>query len=397
MDFIKKLVEKYLSNFSQPDADDLLTGEGVVVGYHKGKYLRSGSADHVMVIGPARSGKGVGIVLPNLLTWNGSTVVVDIAKECWETTAGYRASLGHKVLMFDPLQAEGRTVRYNPFSHIDRSDNRLYDELRRMASILLPGPGKGSETALEAIRQGFVAIAGYIAETPELPFTLGEVYRQLSVSADLPVYDEAQSVRDELLQRLDIWSHPLVDQATSDNDFDLRDFRSQPHALYIGVMPSNLYRLAPLIRLLLHQVVYLNTRTMPKPDDKHELLVIIDEFQEAIGDASALVRDCAGGGVCLVTTVVGLSQLDGIYGKAGASAIRDSADLQVIHTPRSLEDCTELCEPLSLSVEALLLMPFEEQIVVTREHGPIRCNKILHYRETLLRDRVLPADLLTGF
>lgn len=59
----------------------LVTDRGVVLGLHEDRYLRHDGPEHVLAVAPTRSGKGVGLVLPTLLTWTGSAVVHDIKGE----------------------------------------------------------------------------------------------------------------------------------------------------------------------------------------------------------------------------------------------------------------------------------------------------------------------------
>src|SRR5262249_34417818 len=88
--------------------------QGVMLGREGGRLLVFGGPEHVMLHAPTRSGKGVGVVIPNLLTWPDSVVVLDVKRENWEASAGFRAAHGQEVILFDPLDAEGRTARFNP-------------------------------------------------------------------------------------------------------------------------------------------------------------------------------------------------------------------------------------------------------------------------------------------
>jgi hypothetical protein len=95
---------------------------GIVLGRRRGRFLTFSGSEHVMVEAPTRSGKGVGIVIPNLLTWAGSVVVLDVKRENYDASAGFRAHYGQAVYLFNPTDREGRTARYNPLAYIDRRD-----------------------------------------------------------------------------------------------------------------------------------------------------------------------------------------------------------------------------------------------------------------------------------
>ena len=166
-------------------ADQTMAGfrsrEGIVLGRTSSGLLISGGSDHVMLYAPTRTGKGVGVVIPNLLTWSGSVVVLDIKRENYEATAGFRASAGQRVLLFDPLALDGRTTRFNPLGHIDRANTiAVLDELQRMSVMLFPGHDHADPFWSEAARTGFIGAGAYVAESPNLPFSLGEIFRQLT-------------------------------------------------------------------------------------------------------------------------------------------------------------------------------------------------------------------------
>ncbi|MBX4388712.1 type IV secretory system conjugative DNA transfer family protein, partial [Mycobacterium tuberculosis] len=74
---------------------------GGMLGTLGGRYLRHDGPEHIMAFAPTRSGKGVGLVVPTLLSWTGSTVVHDIKGENWTLTAGWRARFSH-CLLFNP-------------------------------------------------------------------------------------------------------------------------------------------------------------------------------------------------------------------------------------------------------------------------------------------------------
>ena len=88
----------------------LLGPDGVVLGRFDGRYLRHNGPEHVLCFAPTRSGKGVGLVIPTLLTWPHSTIVHDIKGENFKLTSGWRARVG-PVLLFDPTNPESAAIR----------------------------------------------------------------------------------------------------------------------------------------------------------------------------------------------------------------------------------------------------------------------------------------------
>lgn len=89
-----------------------------------GDYLRHDGPEHVHCVAPTRSGKGVGLVVPTLLTWPGSAIVHDIKGENWQLTAGFRARHG-RVLLFDPTNAA--SAAYNPLLEVRRGEWEVRD------------------------------------------------------------------------------------------------------------------------------------------------------------------------------------------------------------------------------------------------------------------------------
>lgn len=354
--------------------------DGIVIGRKAGRLLVFGGAEHVMLYAPTRTGKGVGVVIPNLLTWPGSVVVLDVKRENWDATAGFRAAHGQAVLLFDPLDPEGRTARYNPFGHIDRGDPvEVLDELQRIAAMLFPHPPNADPFWADAARTGFVGVGAYLAETPGRAFTLGALYAELTQAdprsrfpASIAARAEAgrplsagcvraltdfcgasentfASVRQTLTSRLNLWLNPRVCAATATSDFDLRDLRERPVSLYLATSPDNLVRVAPLYNLLFQQLVDLNTRTRPDPRrHAHQVLVLLDEFAR-LGHAGVIARGfayVAGYGLRLLPVLQSPAQLRAEYGPDLAEEIIANCAVEVVFAPKELRLANELSERL---------------------------------------------------
>lgn len=249
---------------------------GIVLGWKGSQPLVFGGSEHVMLYAPTRTGKGVGVVIPNLLTWPDSVVVLDVKRENWDATAGFRAAHGQEVFLFDPLDPEGRTARFNPFGHIDHADPiAVLDELQRIATMLFPLPPHTDPFWTESARTGFVGVGAYLAATPERPFTLGGLYAELTrgdprtrfpaIVKDRTERGEPLSagcvralndfcassdntfagVRQTLTSRLSLWLNPRVCAATAASDFNLAALRSRRTSIYLAASPDNLSRVAP--------------------------------------------------------------------------------------------------------------------------------------------------------
>lgn len=113
---------------------------GIVLGQLGASYLRHDGPEHVMLFAPTRSGKGVGLVIPTLLSWTGSAVIHDIKGENWELTAGWRSKFSH-CLLFDPTNPS--SARYNPLLEVRRGVEEIRD-VQNIADILIDPRPLGS-------------------------------------------------------------------------------------------------------------------------------------------------------------------------------------------------------------------------------------------------------------
>lgn len=348
-------------------------------GHLTGKNLLTyGGPEHMFLYAPTRSGKGVGVVVPNLLNWPGSAVILDIKKENWTLTAGFRKSGGQDVYLFDPLEPNGKTHRWNPLSTVRRGGDFQIEDLQRLADLFIPVHAKDPFFD-RAAQTAFVGVGGYLAETPDLPFTLGEIFRQLTLTGNvvktftdrikqrkeegraLSWQTEAaltdfisksentfESVKSTITANLGLFANPMLDRATSASDFDFADLRRRRMSIYVGITPNNLGRLGPLLNLFFQSCVDANMQELPEtnPTLKHKVLLCMDEFA-AVGELPSFKRGIgyfAGYGLKVLTIIQTPAQLADIYGGDGAAAYMDNAGVEIVFTPKSLKEARNLSE-----------------------------------------------------
>jgi type IV secretion system protein VirD4 len=436
-------------------AGGLRAKTGIVLGRKGGRLLTFGGPEHVMLYAPTRTGKGVGVVIPNLLTWPDSVVVLDVKRENWEASAGFRAAHGQKVVLFDPLDPEGRTARFNPLGHIDRTDPvAVLDELQKLAVMMFPAPVNADPFWAEAARTGLVGVGALVAETPELPFSLGAIYvefthgdprtrlpllvgarvdagRPLSLGCTSALSDFCSasentfaSIKQTITARMNLWLNPRVCAATDASDFDLRDLRSRRMSLYLGVSPDNLARVAPLYNLVLQQLVDLNTRERPS-GSRHQIpvLVLLDEFAR-LGHASVIAHGfsyVAGYGLRLLPVLQSPAQLRAEYGPDLAEEIITNCGVEIAFAPKELKVAQDLSERLGywtysgqstsrpsllsrgnrsttesdqrralMLPQELIQMPADRLIVLRAGLPPVGGRKIVYWRERAFAARVRP-------
>ena len=115
----------------------MLGEKGVFLGRTKRDYIRHDGPEHIMAIAPTRSGKGVGLVIPTLLSWTDSAVIHDIKGENWQLTSGWRSSFSH-CLLFDPTNAA--SAKYNPLLEVRKGECEVRD-VQNIADILVDPEG----------------------------------------------------------------------------------------------------------------------------------------------------------------------------------------------------------------------------------------------------------------
>jgi type IV secretion system protein VirD4 len=377
----------------------LFSEHGIILGKYKNRYLVLPGQTGVMLAAPPRSGKGVSCVIPNLLNWPGSVLVLDIKKENWALTAGYR-SLFSEVYLFDPFSADGRTSRWNPFTYVAEHPYLRIDDVQRIAAMLYQESPGTDPFWIKSARALFVGIALYLFERrdyervynndpahqdpiPEVPVTIGEVLRQAlasdeegfskhwkriiegwvalgkplspqCVSLIMDVVDlatqTASSVRKTFTSQLDLWLNPLLDLATSASDFDLRDLRKKKMAIYLGIKPRDFERLQVVMNVFFQQAIGEQTAELPEinPELKYQLLVALDEFT-AVGRIPIMLNSIAfipGYNVRPLTVIQTPSQLDEVYGQNGRKILLKTLAARIVFPPNDMEDARNISEEL---------------------------------------------------
>ena len=333
-----------------------------------------------MLSAPTRSGKGVGVVVPNLLNWPDSVVVLDIKGENYEITSGYRAAHGQCVYAFSPFDEQALSHRWNPLTAVRTSPLHRVGDLLAIGQVFFPNDG--TNTSSEAFfndqaRNLFMGLGLYLLETPALARTLGEMLRQSSgkgqslkdhlggaigqrIKDGDPLSDECADALNRLLTNsentlssivstfnapLTIFADAIVDAATSADDFRLEDLRRKRMTVYVRVPPNRLANARPLLNLFFSQLVSLNTQQLPEQDPglRFQCLLINDEFAALgrVGVISTAAAFLAGYNLRLLTVVQAMSQLDALYGDKEARTFATNHGLQILYAPREQRDADE--------------------------------------------------------
>jgi type IV secretion system protein VirD4 len=287
----------------------LLGPDGVVLGRYGHAYLRHDGPEHVLCFAPTRSGKGVGLVVPSLLTWPGSAIVHDIKGENWTLTAGFRARYG-RVLLFDPTN--GASAAYNPLLEVRKGEWEVRD-VQNIADILVDPEGslerrnhweKTSHSLLVGTilhvlyaepDKTLAGVAAFLSD-PRRPIEaslkvmmttphLGEAGpHPVVASAARELLNKSENERSGVLSTamsfLGLYRDPVVAQVTRRCDWRIVDLIAgdRPATLYLVVPPSDISRTKPLVRLLLNQIGRRLTEELHGKNRRHRVLLMLDEF-----------------------------------------------------------------------------------------------------------------------
>jgi type IV secretion system protein VirD4 len=362
----------------------------ILVGRWRGQYLALPGQLSVMLSAPTRSGKGVGVVIPNLLNWPDSVVVLDIKGENHAITAGYRAECGQAVYAFSPFDDGACSHRWNPLAAVRTDARHRVGDLLAIGQVFFPAEGTGTSSEAffnDQARNLFLGLGLLLLESPELPRTVGELLRQSSGKgeslkdhlshtlqrrrdAGRPLSDECSDALQRLLANsentlssivatfnapLTIFADAIVDAATSACDFRLEDLRRRRMSVYVRIPPHRLASARPLLNLFFSQLVSMNTQVLPEHDASlvHQVLLVHDEFT-AMGRVSVIAHAAAflaGYNLRLLTVVQAMSQLDAVYGEKEARSFSTNHGLQILYAPREQRDADEYSAMLGTYTE----------------------------------------------
>jgi len=362
----------------------LVGDAGVFLGQHEDKYLRHEGPEHVLTFAPTRSGKGVGLVVPTLLSWPASAVIHDIKGENWQLTAGWRARFSH-CLLFNPTDA--KSAAYNPLLEVRRGAHEVRD-VQNIADILVDPEGALErrnhwEKTSHALLVGAIlhvlyagedkslrGVANFLSD-PACPFEV-TLHRMMTTkhlddgphpvvaSAAREVLNKADNERSGVLSTamsfLGLYRDPTVAAVTSRCDWRIADLIAAEHpvSLYLVVPPSDINRTKPLIRLILNQIGRRLTESLDVSDGierRHKLLLMLDEFP-ALGRLDffeSALAFMAGYGIRSFLIAQSLNQIDKAYGVN--HAILDNCHVRVTFATNDERTAKRISDTLGTATE----------------------------------------------
>jgi type IV secretion system protein VirD4 len=396
--------------------------DGIVIGRMNGRILRLSGQQFVILAAPTRSGKGVGVVVPNLLDYRESVVVLDIKQENFDLTSGWRKSIGHEVYLFNPFAEDRRTHRWNPLSYVSQDPAFRISDLQAIAAMLYPDGDDKDRFWCSQARNAFVAFALYLFETREAQLregavldalpqpTLGAVLRLAAgdggelkpylqgLMGNPAIGEHTRTAFSGLLSQADVtfasiigtfreplnaWLNPVLDAATGGDDFRLDEVRRKRMTIYVGIQPDKLAESRLVVNLFFSQLINVNTRALPQSDPglRHQCLLLMDEFTSIgrVDIISRAVAYMAGYNLRLLPIIQSMAQLDAVYGKELSRTIITNHALQIIFAPREQQDANDYSEMLGYRTI--------KRKARTRSHGGgshVSDNEVLEKRALML-------------
>ncbi len=434
----------------------LRSKKGIIIGRDSRGYLVAPGFQHCLLFAPTGSGKGVGMVIPNLLFWDQSVFIHDIKLENYEITSGYRREvMKQDVFLWNPASPDGITHCYNPFDWVSKKPGQMVDDVQKIANLILPEQEFWNNEA----RSLFVGVALYLQAVPEKVKSFGEVVRTLrsddvvynlavvldtigkkihpvaymNIAAFLQKADKERSgVVSTLNSGLELWANPLIDTATASSDFNVQQFKSKKTTVYVGLTPDNIQRLQPLLQVFYQQATEFLVRKIPdKKTDPYGVLFLMDEFP-TLGEMKQFHAGIAyfrGYNVRLLLVVQDTQQLKGIYEEHGMNTFLSNSTYRITYAANNVETANLISQlignktvkqksmnkpkyldlnPATRTIHeseiqrALLLpqevigLPRDEQIILIESTPPIKTKKITYYKERFFTSKLLdPIEIPT--
>jgi len=379
------------SDFEEIQKTGLINNnQGVYIGAieHKNKlyYLRHDGAEHCLALAPTRSGKGICLVVPTLLTWQHSAIIYDIKRELWHLTAKYRKTI-NTCFLFDPASSESNC--FNPLTEVRINTEKQVADAQNIAEMLVDGQGKGMDNHWD--KTSYELLTGtilYLLHSNKqaklsdiLTFFSSEQtnHKVMDKMAKFECEDkiaqgEIQNVGKSMFAKpekelgsivssattcLSIFRDPMIQKITSYSEFSINDIvnSQKPVSLYIATDPNNMDRLRPLIRLLINQILRKLTESMKFEKGQassphlHKLLLMLDEFT-SLGKLEILQKSLAfmaSYGIKAYLIAQDISQIHQHYTKF--ESIMANSHIQIAFTPNKLETAQYLSSYLGNKTE----------------------------------------------
>ncbi len=367
----------------------LLSEHGLILGRWPGQFvkplIRVQTEKHLLTIAPTRAGKGVGTIIPNLLTYPGSAFVIDPKGENALATAARRRAMGQKVHVLDPwnITRLGQSC-FNPMALLDPTSIDLIEDAALIADALVPENSRSSTEAFweeeaKALLTGlllyivthepvelrtlprlrelltldmpdFQSLMGFMSETT---VANGLVTRCANRHRQKPERERA-SVISSAQAHTHFLDSPRLKATLSGSDFRPSDLKSERMTIYLVLPANRLHSYARWLRLIINCLL---SELADQPErTKHPVLFILDEFPALgrLGSIETALGLMAGFGVQLWPIVQDLAQLKHLYPERWASFLANAGAIQAfgINDPMTADLLSKLLGTRTVGVKS---------------------------------------------
>ncbi|CDZ40260.1 VirD4 type IV secretion protein [Neorhizobium galegae bv. officinalis] len=366
---------------------------GIVLGLKQGLLLRNDGDQHVMVIGSPGQGKSRGFVIPTMMSFQGSQVVLDMSGELFEETSGYLKDKGYEVFLLAP--GSKFTDGYNPLNLISDDPNQRITDLQKLTQMLLPERLRSDSSNFweESARILLTAMLGFVLECPDTRKSLSELYRILNSMSDerkaiiqlLENYEPVladqtrmqltkfagrheklgEGIAAEIVAKLNFLQNPLVEALTSITTIPIDTIRKRKLVIYIQADWNAMQIYERLISMFIQQMADKLVQLGPLRNGEHEVLLMLDEFGnggriDTVLTLAPLIRK---NGVRFVFILQDGAQLERLYQRSGQKILMGASTIKLFMNFQNQEDAAAVSAAAGKTTEWI------EQSSYSHRHG----------------------------
>jgi type IV secretory pathway TraG/TraD family ATPase VirD4 len=366
---------------------------GIVVGLKQGLLLRNDGDQHVMLIGSPGQGKSRGFVIPSMMSFEGSQIVLDMSGELYNETSGYLKAKGFETFLLAP--GSKFTDGYNPLDLISQDPHQRITDLQKLTQMLLPERLRSDSSDFweESARILLTAMLGFVLECPDSRKSLSELYRILNSMSDerkaivqlLENYETVLSdqtrmqltkfvgrheklgegIAAEIVAKLNFLQNPLVEALTSITTIPIDRIRRRKMVIYIQADWNAIQIYERLISMFIQQMADKLVQMGPLPNGEHEVMMMLDEFGnggriDTVLTLAPLIRK---NGVRFVFILQDGAQLERLYQRSGQKILMGASTIKVFMNFQNQDDA------LAVSLAAGKTTEWIEQSSYSYRHG----------------------------
>ncbi|MBX4922116.1 type IV secretory system conjugative DNA transfer family protein [Rhizobium bangladeshense] len=366
---------------------------GIVLGLKQGLLLRNDGDQHVMVIGSPGQGKSRGFVIPTMMSFKGSQMVLDMSGELFEETSGYLKDQGNEIFLLAP--GSKFTDGYNPLDLISTDPNQRITDLQKLTQMLLPERLRSDSSDFweESARILLTAMLGFVLECPDTRKSLSELYRILNSMSDerkaiiqlLENYETVLSdqtrmqltkfagrheklgegIAAEIVAKLNFLQNPLVEALTSITTIPIDTIRKRKLVIFVQADWNAMQIYERLISMFIQQMADKLVQMGPLRNGEHEVLMMLDEFGnggriDTVLTLAPLIRK---NGVRFVFILQDGAQLERLYQRSGQKILMGASTIKLFMNFQNQEDAAAVSAAAGRTTE------WVEQSSYSHRHG----------------------------